>query len=103
MKAGYVYAWELQAAPGKTAEFKLAYGPDGTWAQFFRRAQGYIRSELYHDTANPQRFITVDFWESEAACKAFRVRCAHEFEDLDVRCEAFTVWEKEIGKFTPVL
>jgi heme-degrading monooxygenase HmoA len=103
LKAGYVYAWELQAAPGKIAEFKNAYGPDGTWAQFFRRAQGYIRSELYHDTANPQRFITVDFWESEAACKAFRVRCAHEFEDLDVRCEAFTVWEKEIGKFTPVL
>ncbi|HEV2111821.1 MAG TPA: antibiotic biosynthesis monooxygenase [Gammaproteobacteria bacterium] len=102
MKAGYTYVWELQAAPGKTADFKRAYGPDGTWVQFFRRAPGYIRSELYADCANPQRFITVDYWESEAACKAFRERYTHEFEDLDVSCEAFTVWEREIGKFTPI-
>lgn len=102
MKAGYTYVWELQAAPGKVVEFKRAFGPDGTWVQFFRRAAGYIRSELYQDTANPQRFITVDYWESEAACKAFRERNAHEFEDLDVKCEAFTVWEREIGKFNPI-
>lgn len=102
MKAGYTYMWELQAAPGKVAEFKRAYGPDGTWAQFFRRAPGYIRSELYEDCSTPQRFITVDYWESEEACQAFRKKNAHEFEDLDVKCEAFTVWEREIGKFKPV-
>ena len=57
---------------------------------------------LLQDEANPQRFITVDYWESKAACDAFRQRCQHEFEDLDVRCEEFTVKEREIGRFTPV-
>ena len=102
MKARYLYAWEFLAAPGKAAEFKRVYGPEGDWVQLFRRAAGYIRSELYQDAANPQRFVTVDYWESEAACQEFRRRYAHEFEDLDVRCEEFTVKEREIGRFLPV-
>lgn len=97
-----MYAWEFLAAPGKLAEFRRAYGPEGDWVRLFRRAPGYIRSELYQDQANPQRFITVDYWESKAACDAFRVHYQHEFEDLDVRCEEFTVKEREIGRFTPV-
>lgn len=102
MKAGYLYAWEFLAAPGKLAEFRRAYGPEGDWVHLFRRAPGYIRSELYQDESNPQRFITVDYWESKGACEAFRKRYEHEFEDLDVRCEEYTVREREIGRFTPV-
>ena len=98
-KARYMYAWEFLAAPGKIAEFKRAYGPEGDWVQLFRRATGYVRSELYHDKANPQRFVTLDYWESEAACNEFRRRYSDEFEDLDVRCEQFTSKEREIGRF----
>ena len=98
-KAHYMLAWELLAAPGKTAEFKRAYGPEGDWVQMFRRSAGYVRSELHQDSANPQRFVTLDYWESEAACEEFRRRYLQEYEDLDVRCEQFTQKEREIGRF----
>ncbi|MGE5624106.1 MAG: putative quinol monooxygenase [Bacillota bacterium] len=98
-EAHYMYAWEFLAAPGKIAEFRQAYGPDGDWVRLFRRAQGYVRSELHQDGANPQRFVTLDYWESEAACEEFRRRHVHDYEDLDVRCEQFTLKEREIGRF----
>jgi len=97
-----VYAWEFLAAPGRLAEFKRAYGPEGEWVQLFRRAPGYIRSELHQDQANPQRFVTVDYWESEQACEEFRRMFLHEYEDLDVHCEQYTVKEREIGRFRPI-
>src|SRR5262249_3167958 len=77
-KSGYIYAWEFLAAPGKIAEFRRVYGGQGDWVKLFRRSAGYIRSELYQDQANPQRFITVDHWESEAAWRAFREKFRHE-------------------------
>jgi heme-degrading monooxygenase HmoA len=101
VKSGYIYAWEFFAAPGKLAEFRRVYGAEGDWVKLFRRAPGYIRSELYQDQVNPQRFVTVDHWESEAAWHAFREKFRHEYEDLDVICEQVTVKEREIGRFQP--
>ena len=102
MTAGYMYAWEFLAAPGKVAEFRRVYGPEGEWVQLFRRAPGYLRSELHQDMASPQRFITIDYWESQQACEAFRQEFRQAYEDLDVRCEQYTVKEREIGRFTPI-
>jgi heme-degrading monooxygenase HmoA len=101
MKAGFMYAWEFLAAPGKIPEFRRVYGADGDWVKLFRRAPGYIRSDLYQDQANSQRFMTVDHWESEDAWRAFREKFRHEYEDLDVICEQVTIKEREIGRFQP--
>lgn len=102
MKAGYVYVWEFLAAPGSEENFKRIYGADGDWVRLFRRAPGYIDSELLQDGLNPQRFMTVDRWESEAAWQAFREKFLQEYEDLDVICEQVTVREREIGRFRPI-
>ena len=102
MNAGYIYAWEFTAAPDKLEEFKRVYGEDGDWVKLFRRASGYIRSELFQDRANPARFITVDYWESEDAWRTFREKFLHEYENLDVVCEQVTIREREIGRFRPV-
>lgn len=102
MAAGrFIYKWEFTAAPGKADEFRKLYGADGAWVKLFRRAQGYVRSELLQDKADPQRFITVDHWESEEAWRAFREKFQHEYEDLDVLCEQVTVKERELGRFQP--
>ena len=79
--------------------FERTYGPAGDWVQLFRRAPGYLRSELHRDRSNPQRFVTVDYWESESAWQAFRSRFAEEFRKLDERGEELTVYESEIGRF----
>lgn len=102
VKAAYVIVWEFLAAPGKLTEFKRTYGPEGDWVRLFRRAPGYLHSELHQDQANPQRFITIDYWESEEASQGFRQKFLHEYEDLDVHCEQYTVKEREIGRFRPM-
>jgi heme-degrading monooxygenase HmoA len=94
--------WEFLAAPGKSEDFARVYGAEGAWVRLFRRAPGYLKSELYRDAADPRRFITIDYWESEAAWNDFRQRYADEFEDLDVKCEEYTVRESQLGRFKPV-
>lgn len=97
--AGYAYVWEFIVAPRHAAEFERTYGPAGEWAVLFRRAPGYRRSELLRDPAQPNRYLTIDFWESRGDWEAFRTRFAKEYETLDVKCEGWTVSEKELGRF----
>jgi heme-degrading monooxygenase HmoA len=55
----------------ETAEFERAYGPDGDWAQFFRRGRGYVGTELLRDVETPGRYLVVDRWESVQAYNDF--------------------------------
>lgn len=97
--AGYMYAWEYEVAPEHHAAFLEAYGPEGTWVRLFRRAPGYVRTELFRDRGRANRFVTLDYWEAESAWRAFRERFAAEFEAIDRACEALTAREAEIGRF----
>ena len=99
---GYVYLWEFRVAPERVAAFERAYGPAGDWAGLFRRAPGYLRSELLRDMSEPQRFVTIDYWETQSAWEAFRARFAAEYAALDARCEALTLRETELGRFQPL-
>src|SRR5438132_11957193 len=99
MKMTHAYVWEFLVAPGRVRHFEKAYGPSGKWVALFRRAPGYLRTELHRDCSNPLRFLTIDYWESRADWEAFRSRFAAEFETLDARCERMTEWETEIGRF----
>lgn len=99
LKAGYTYMWEYLVSPDQVSAFEQAYGPAGDWVQLFRRAPGYLRTELHRDRTNTLRFITVDYWESESAWQAFRSRFAEEFRELDERGEDLTAHENEIGRF----
>ena len=77
--------------------FREHYGPDGHWVRLFRRAAGYIGTELYQDRKEPRRYLTIDHWESLDAYDRFRQRFAAEFDAMDRRCEAFTESESELG------
>jgi heme-degrading monooxygenase HmoA len=52
-------------------EFERLYGPDGEWAQFFRRGRGFVGTELLRDVEQPGRYLVVDRWESRDAYNAF--------------------------------
>lgn len=96
---GYVYVWEFIVAPGHIDSFEQAYGPEGDWARLFRRAPGYLRTELLKDPSRPGRYLTVDAWESRRQWEEFRARFAKEFEALDLKCEGWTLSETELGRF----
>lgn len=101
-RPGYAYIWEYVVRPEHVARFEQTYRPDGAWVDLFKRAPGYIRTELHRDRQNPNRFLTIDYWESVEAWDEFRVETSSEFEALDSRCEELTLEEREIGKLEPV-
>jgi heme-degrading monooxygenase HmoA len=97
----FIYIWEYEVAPGREAEFLGHYAPAGSWARLFRRAPGYLGTELYRDLARPDRFVTVDRWQDEPAFRDFSRRFANDYEALDRQCAGLTRHERPLGEFHP--
>ena len=95
----YVIVWEFRVRPQKEKDFVEKYGPDGSWARFFRRGQGYIRTELVRDVADPMRFLTLDYWQSQSVFKKFREQHRAEYERLDKEFEGLTEKETRLSSF----
>lgn len=91
----YVIVWRFAAAD--RAEFERHYGPEGTWAAFFRRDPAFIRTELLRGEGND--YLTLDYWTSKEAFVAFRGMNLAEYEELDRRFEALTESEERIGDY----
>ncbi|MEX0674397.1 MAG: antibiotic biosynthesis monooxygenase [Gaiellaceae bacterium] len=62
-----VFSYEAR----ELAEFERVYGPEGAWAEFFRRGAGYVGTELLRDPESPSRYLVLDRWESAEAYNAF--------------------------------
>ena len=62
-----VFSYEAR----EPAEFEQVYGPEGEWAEFFRRGAGYVGTELLRDPESPGRYLVLDRWESAEAYNAF--------------------------------
>ena len=101
MAAGYATLWEFTVAAARQAEFEAHYGPDGTWARLFRRADGYVGTELLRDRGDPLRYLTIDRWESREAFLAFRRAHGAEYERLDSEFEGLTMREAPLGEYAP--
>lgn len=95
-----VRIWQFRVRPDKADEFRTAYGSDGDWAGLFRRAAGYLGTELLESTTDPSTYLTVDRWESMEAWAAFMRQWREEYAALDRRCESLTMDEVEIGTFS---
>ena len=98
----YTYIWEYRVKPDALDAFLEHYRAGGPWAELFRRAEGYLGTELLQDRGQPDRYVTIDRWSSAEAFDRFRAAYADAFEALDRRCESFTVAEREIGRFGSV-
>ena len=99
--AGYAALWEFEVPPANQAEFEAQYGPDGSWVRLFRRASGYLGSELLRDRSDPLRYLTIDRWESADAWRTFRREHAAEYERLDRELEGLTAREAPLGEYAP--
>jgi heme-degrading monooxygenase HmoA len=95
----YVYIWAYEVRPNTDEAFRGLYGHDGAWVALFRRAAGYIGTELLHDRNDPKRYVTIDRWESPDAHRAFRERFAAEFAELDRQGGALTTRETQLGEY----
>jgi heme-degrading monooxygenase HmoA len=95
----YVIVWEFRVRREKEKEFVEKYGPEGSWARFFKGSSGYIRTELVRDVADHLRFITLDYWQTEADFNDFRKQHLAEYERLDREFEGLTEQETRLGAF----
>lgn len=95
----HVIIWEFRARPGREDEFERVYGPDGDWANFFRRGEGYLGTELMRDVETQGRYVTIDRWISAAAYEDFRRRKLSEYEAIDRRGQSLTEHEAHLGSF----
>lgn len=98
----YAIVWEFHVRAGAEPQFERVYGARGDWAEFFRRASGYIGTELVHDEKNSCRYVTIDLWRSRQEYDAFRQRYADEYRQIDQRCEQMTEAEQALGSFERV-
>ena len=95
----YVYLWEFDVRPDADERFRREYGPAGAWVALFRRAPGYVGTQLLQDRQRPRRYLTIDTWDTAESYAGFKRQFAGEFADLDRRCEGFTVRETPLGEF----
>jgi heme-degrading monooxygenase HmoA len=98
---GFATLWEFAVLPARQAAFEAEYGPAGRWVALFRRAPGYLGSELLHDRRDPLRYVTIDRWASADAYREFRRRFAVEYERLDREFEGLTAREAPLGEYAP--
>jgi heme-degrading monooxygenase HmoA len=95
----FVILWEFRVKHDKLYEFRRAYGQDGDWDRLFKRAKGFVRTELLRDRDDRNRFVTVDTWESRRDYDEFRSTFDDEYMRTDSHTEAFTEAEARIGIF----
>ena len=100
--AYFVAIWQFDIHPSLRSAFERAYGSDGEWAALFRRSPDYVRTDLLRDPAQPDRYLTLDYWQTQAAWVAFHSAYRVEYAALDARCLQFTTSEVHIGSFVSV-
>jgi len=96
----YVIIWEFRVRSGMQKRFEEAYGSHGQWVGLFEQDPAYIRTDLIQDVREASRYLTLDFWASEAAYEAFRESRKDEYKGIDAGCEQMTEAEREVGRFS---
>ena len=96
----YLIIWEFNVPVGMEKQFEQTYGPQGEWAQLFRRDEAFLGTELTR--SRDGTYLTLDFWKSQTAYEAFLQRHAADYKAIDQKCEQITESEREVGKFVRV-
>ena len=90
--------WEFLPAPGRAEEFVAAYGASGPWVTLFKRAPGYLGTQLLPIVERPGWYRTIDNWTSVDAYAAFRAEYADEYRAIDIACARFTAQERNVKR-----
>jgi heme-degrading monooxygenase HmoA len=97
--ANFTAIWEFHVKPEARSQFERIYGPDGDWAQLFRRSPEYCGTTLLQDRDHPERYLTLDHWASRDALAQFKREHHADYAALDKKCESLTEKETFVGDF----
>ena len=91
--------WESVVKEEARGQFELAYGPGGAWSSLFARYPGFRGTTLLRDTKNPRRYLTIDFWETEAQREQALGEREADYSRLDAAFADWTEARTELGVF----
>jgi heme-degrading monooxygenase HmoA len=92
--------WEYVVKEETRGQFELVYGPGGAWSRLFGRCPGFRGTTVLRDTKNPQRYLTIDIWDSEVQQEQALAENKSEYADLQA---VFDTWAEsmiEVGTFS---
>jgi hypothetical protein len=95
----YTIIWQYTINPVHLETFVEFYNSNGTWAQFFQQSPDYVGTDFLKSEKNENQFITIDMWLSQQAYEQFLEDHKEKYQEIDKRCEGFTVEEALIGKY----
>jgi hypothetical protein len=95
----YIYIWQYDIYPDFRSDFLFSYGPTGERVKFFKKGDGYLKTELLTDKQNKFKFITIDYWINSQQYAEFLKKNELEFTEIDKKCDAFTKSELKIGDY----
>jgi len=98
----YLIIWEYEVNAEKRSEFEKIYAITGEWVDLFKRAEGYLGTELLRDATDTQHYITIDRWTTRESYENFLIRWKEEYKILDEHCKGFTSREILIGKWITI-
>jgi heme-degrading monooxygenase HmoA len=91
--------WEFVVKEEARGQFELAYGPGGAWSKLFARCPGFRGTTLLRDTKNPQRYLTIDLWDTAAQREQVLAERKPEYANLDAAFADWTESKTEVGIF----
>lgn len=96
----HIIVWEFTVREEHLRAFISAYNNNGDWATLFRRADGYLGTELLRSSHEPTIFLTIDRWETATSFENFEQQFGVEYKKLDAQFERYTSSEKKVGVFS---
>ncbi len=103
MSNQYIAIWEFQVRLESSSAFEEIYGPDGAWAQLFRRSLDYLGTELIRDFDRRGHYLTLDRWTSREALLRFKQDHHAAYDALDKQCKSLTEKEIFLGDFESIV
>ena len=98
MSFAAVFSYEVDRACADA--FEDLYGPDGEWARFFARDEGYAGTELWcARDESPRRYLVIDRWRSRAAYEGFLRTEEGEYRRRSESAERLYLRETPLGRF----
>jgi heme-degrading monooxygenase HmoA len=95
----FLALWEFEVKSGCEERFQSVYEAEGEWARLFRTDPNFIETRLLRDPVQPNRFVTLDFWESRSAYESFKELNHAAYLRLDKDCQSLTSLERCLGYF----
>ena len=80
-------------------QFELVFGPGGAWSKLFTLCPGFRGTTLLRDTKNPQRYLTIDLWDTLIQREQALVEQKTEYADLEAAFADWTDSRIELGSF----